>query len=49
MKDHPFDSNEDERWIVGPGKITTDDLILVGLQHVSRSSWQLHLRLNREL
>lgn len=44
-----MDSDEDARWRVGPGYITIDDLVLVGLQHVSKGSWQCHLRLNRPL
>jgi hypothetical protein len=38
---------EDEQWRVGPGHIGVNDLILVGLQHVSKGSWQAHLRLAR--
>lgn len=44
-----MDPDEDPRWKVGPGCITIDDLVLVGLQHVSKGSWQCHLRLNRPL
>ena len=44
-----MDPEEDPRWKVGPGHITIDDLVLVGLQHVSKGSWQCHLRLNRSL
>jgi hypothetical protein len=44
-----MDPDEDPRWRVGPGHITIDDLVLVGLQHVSKGSWQCHLRLNRSL
>lgn len=45
---------EDEshaRWKVGTGAnhIKVEDLILVSLHHVSRSTWQPQLRLNREL
>lgn len=44
-----MDPDEDPKWKVGPGHITIDDLVLVGLQHVSKGSWQCHLRLNRAL
>ena len=44
-----MDPDEDSRWKVGMGHITIDDLVLVGLQHVSKGSWQCHLRLNRPL
>lgn len=44
-----MDPEEDPRWKVGLGHITIDDLSLVGLQHVSKGSWQCHLRLNRPL
>lgn len=44
-----MDTDEDPNWKVGPGHITIDDLVLVGLQHVSKGSWQCHLRLNRSL
>lgn len=44
-----MDTDEDPGWKVGPGHITIDDLVLVGLQHVSKGSWQCHLRLNRSL
>jgi hypothetical protein len=29
-----------ERWIVGPGNITEDNLVLFSIEKVSRSSWQ---------
>ena len=42
-----MDPDGDPRWRAGPGHITIDDLVLVGLQRVSEGSWQCHLRLNR--
>ncbi|KAI0644171.1 hypothetical protein C8Q79DRAFT_131748 [Trametes meyenii] len=41
-------SQEDEtmaRWRVGKNYIKLEDLMLVGLQHVSMGSWQAHVRL----
>ena len=35
--------------IGGPDGIKIDDLEIVGLQHVSMSSWQVHLRLMKGL
>jgi len=44
-----LDPDEDDSWRVGTGHIGVDDLVLVGLQHVSKGSWQAHLRLARPL
>ncbi|OJT09818.1 hypothetical protein TRAPUB_13688 [Trametes pubescens] len=37
------------KWRVGDGYITVnvEDLVLVGLQHVSMGSWQAHVRVLR--
>ncbi|OSD02980.1 hypothetical protein PYCCODRAFT_279134 [Trametes coccinea BRFM310] len=45
----PMDDNAQHVWRVGDGHIVLDDLMLVGLQHVSMGSWQAHLRLMRPL
>jgi hypothetical protein len=47
MKTKPLEEDADPRWKLGNNSITLDDLELVGLQHVSMGSWQLHLRLSR--
>ncbi|OCH87373.1 hypothetical protein OBBRIDRAFT_796257 [Obba rivulosa] len=39
-----MEDDGEARWRVGPNYIDIDDLILVGLQHVSMGSWQAHLR-----
>lgn len=44
-KQDQLEPGEDHRFRVGPGFITIDDLLLVGLHHVSKGSWQAHLRL----
>ncbi|PSS31026.1 hypothetical protein PHLCEN_2v2439 [Hermanssonia centrifuga] len=44
MKTRPME-DADPRWKVGIKGINIDDLELVGLQHVSKGSWQAHLRL----
>lgn len=35
------------KWKVGSRGIKLEDLMLVGLQHVSMGSWQAHVRLLR--
>ncbi|KAH9044858.1 hypothetical protein EDB84DRAFT_1558939 [Lactarius hengduanensis] len=37
----------DPRWRIGPGGITRDHVILIGVVHVSQGSWQPILQLNR--
>lgn len=49
VQDRPLEEDADTRWRVGARRIIVDDLILVGLQHVSMGSWQAHLRLRRHL
>ncbi|KAI9066953.1 hypothetical protein FKP32DRAFT_1673425 [Trametes sanguinea] len=44
-----MDDPSQEIWRVGKGYIELEDLMLVGLQHVSMGSWQAHLRLMRPL
>lgn len=44
-----IEDDSDGQWRVGPGGIKLDDLVLVSLHHVSRGSWQPHLRLRRPL
>jgi hypothetical protein len=36
-------------WIVGGGVITTDDVFILGLVHVSSGSWQILLQLQQLL
>lgn len=43
MKDEVMD--DDPRYKVGPQHIRIEHLELIGLQHVSMSSWQAHVRL----
>jgi len=42
-----MEEDADPQWKVGRNHIALDDLILVGLQHVSMGSWQAHLRVRR--
>ena len=35
------------RWRIGPGAITRDDIIIIGVVHVSQGSWQPILQLRR--
>ena len=35
------------RWRIGPGGITRDDVIIIGVVHVSQGSWQPILQLRR--
>ena len=39
----------DSRWRVGGRHINLENLMLVGLQHVSMGSWQAHVRLMRRV
>ncbi len=48
-KDLEMEPGADLRWAVGPGKIDTDDLLLVSMVHVALGSWQAKLQLNRPL
>ena len=46
MNTRVMDSNADKKWRIGGSNgITFDDLELLGLEHVSLGSWQVHLRL----
>ena len=47
MEDQRQEDDADPRWRVGAEHIKLEDLMLVGLQHVSMGSWQAHLRLMR--
>lgn len=47
MSTKPMEDEADPRWRVGNHHITIDQLELVGLQHVSMGSWQVHLRLRQ--
>jgi hypothetical protein len=38
---------QDANWQVGVGGITKEQVILIGVVHVSQGSWQLILQLNR--
>ncbi|THH28581.1 hypothetical protein EUX98_g5612 [Antrodiella citrinella] len=49
LESRPLEAEADSRWRVGVGRITIDDLDIIGLQHVSMGSWQVHLRVrNRQ-
>ncbi|KAI8974560.1 hypothetical protein BD414DRAFT_424197 [Trametes punicea] len=48
MVGRPMEDESQARWRVGPGHIVAEDLMLVGLQHVSMGSWQAHVRLIRK-
>lgn len=48
MADRALEEDADPRWKVGRGSITIDDLEIVGLQHVSMGSWQVHLRVRNQ-
>ena len=41
MENEPIDSHN-EKWRLGTGHITIDQLTLVALEHVSKGSWQPH-------
>lgn len=43
----PLEEDADHSWRVGPAHIRLEDLLLVGLHHVSMGSWQPFIRLNR--
>ncbi|PCH44367.1 hypothetical protein WOLCODRAFT_138962 [Wolfiporia cocos MD-104 SS10] len=45
MTGREMEEDADPRWRVGKNHINLDDMILVGLQHVSMGSWQAHVRL----
>ncbi|KAI0629175.1 hypothetical protein C8Q77DRAFT_1066093 [Trametes polyzona] len=47
MSTRPMEDPSQARWRVGPQHIRLEDLLLVGLQHVSMGSWQAHVRLVR--
>ncbi len=48
-KDREMEPGADLRWAVGPGKIDTEDLLLVSIVHVAVGSLQANLQLNRPL
>ena len=37
---------QSEKWRLGPGHITIDQITLVALEHVSKGSWQPHFYVN---
>ncbi|KAL1943096.1 hypothetical protein VTO73DRAFT_4767 [Trametes versicolor] len=45
MNGRRMEDSSQARWRVGAHHIKLDDLMLVGLQHVSMGSWQAHVRL----
>ena len=49
VKSHNMDEPGKHRWRVGDRCIGVDDLVLLGLEHVSKGSWQVQLRLRRPL
>lgn len=44
----PYDHGQ-QRWFIGDGGITPDDVVLIGVIHVSQGSWMPILQLNRYL
>lgn len=44
MSQKSMEEDADPRWRVGNHYISVDHLELVGLQHVSMGSWQVHIR-----
>lgn len=49
VKDRRMEDPRKHCWRVGNRAIGVDDLILLGLEHVSKGSWQAHLRVRRPL
>ncbi|KAI0334506.1 hypothetical protein GY45DRAFT_1242225 [Cubamyces sp. BRFM 1775] len=47
MENRDLEDPTQSKWRVGKNAIRLDDLVLVGLQHVSMGSWQAHLRVVR--
>ncbi|KAI0820365.1 hypothetical protein BC628DRAFT_1330692 [Trametes gibbosa] len=47
MDNHRMEDDSQAMWRVGKHHIRLEDLLLVGLQHVSMGSWQAHVRLIR--
>ncbi|TBU27237.1 hypothetical protein BD309DRAFT_863201 [Dichomitus squalens] len=47
MENQTMEDPSEVKWRVGTRGIRLEDLILVGLQHVSMGSWQAHVRLFR--
>ncbi|OCH87372.1 hypothetical protein OBBRIDRAFT_736260 [Obba rivulosa] len=45
MEGRRMEDETEARWRVGKNHIQLDDLLLVGLQHVSMGSWQAYVRL----
>ncbi|EIW58688.1 uncharacterized protein TRAVEDRAFT_37540 [Trametes versicolor FP-101664 SS1] len=44
MTDRRMEDEAEAKWRVGGRHIRVEDLVLVGLQHVSMGSWQAHVR-----
>lgn len=44
MTDRRMEDEAEAKWRVGGRHIRAEDLVLVGLQHVSMGSWQAHVR-----
>ena len=49
MEGQTMEDPSEAKWRVGTRGIRLEDLILVGLQHVSMGSWQAHFRLVERL
>ena len=47
MEHQNMEDPSEARWRVGTRGIRLEDLMLVGLQHVSMGSWQAHVRLTQ--
>ena len=45
MENEPVDPHN-EKWRLGAGHITIDQITLVALEHVSKGSWQPHFYVN---
>jgi hypothetical protein len=43
------DQGREARWRIGPGAITRDDVIIIGVVNVTQESWQPILQLNRHV
>jgi len=40
-------SQNDPRWRIGEGGVTLDDVVIIGIVHVSSGSWQVLLQLRQ--
>ena len=47
MENQAMEDASEAKWRVGSKAIRLENLMLVGLQHVSMGSWQAHVRLVR--